>query len=187
MHIPNFPRYLLLTSGLLFSQVSGAHGDGNEFDGCRLLLGGNPVRFSIRQPQFDANVAYCNAVPKLGTSVLEFSYEGVGPRALDVEFELNKEPEGRNVFRQAATPYPTGIAGFTVDLAEPGDYLGHVAITDAGGNKIDSHISFAVAKSRVTGSLKAYAVLGVAVAAITYLAYLSSASFKALVDRLLRR
>jgi len=186
MHTIRSCHRALLAFALVFPLECLAHGDSNEFEGCRILLGGNPVRFSIRQPQFDPSVSYCAAVPKSGESVLEFRYEGVGQSTLKVEFELNKEPEGRTLFKQAGRPYPSGTASFTLHLVEPGDYLGHVAITDAGGNKIDSHVSFSVAKPRIPGSWKAQGVLGITVLAMLYLTYLSSATVQSLVRRLVR-
>jgi hypothetical protein len=117
---------------------------------------------------------------------LVFDYEGKALRNMTVEFEVTKEPEGSRVFYKEPSTYPTGSANTTINFTEPGSYLAHVTLVNE-GQKVDAHVPFTVGASAAGFSTSTYIVIAVILIAAGYIFYLSNASFKGTVDRMLKK
>jgi hypothetical protein len=186
-----FKDYLLALS-LLVSvviPVSGwAHGgaSGVDVDACRIPVGPHWVHFTAYQPQLTGTTEYCDSIPEIGSATLVFDYEGKALRNMTVEFEVTKEPEGTRVFYKEPSTYPTGSANTTINFTEPGSYLAHVTLVNE-GQKVDAHVPFTVGTSAGGFSTSAYIVIAVILIAVGYIFYLSNASFKGAVDRMLKK
>lgn len=186
-----FKDYLLALS-LLVSVVipvsSGAHGgaSGVDVDACRIPVGPHWVHFTAYQPQLTGTTEYCNSIPEIGSATLVFDYEGKALRNMTVEFEVTKEPEGTRIFYKEPSTYPTGSANTTINFTEPGSYLAHVTLVNE-GQKVDAHVPFTVGTSAGGFSTSTYIVIAVILIAVGYIFYLSNASFKGAVDRMLKK
>jgi hypothetical protein len=186
-----FKDYLLALS-LLVSvviPVSGwAHGgaSGVDVDACRIPVGPHWVHFTAYQPQLTGTTEYCDSIPEIGSATLVFDYEGKALRNMTVEFEVTKEPEGTRIFYKEPSTYPTGSANTTINFTEPGSYLAHVTLVNE-GQKVDAHVPFTVGTSAGGFSTSTYIVIAVILIAVGYIFYLSNASFKGAVDRMLKK
>jgi hypothetical protein len=179
---------LLVFSILVPTDFSWAHGGGTgvDVDQCRIPVGSHWVHFTAYQPQLTGTTEYCDKIPETGSTTLVFDYEGKALRNMTVEFEVTKEPEGTRLFYQPPSTSPTGTVNTTINFSEPGDYLAHVTLVNA-GQKIDAHVPFRVGVSQTAISFSTYLVIAVVLAAIGYILYLSNAAFKGAVDRLLKK
>jgi hypothetical protein len=186
-----FKNYLFALSLLVSAviPVSGwAHGgaSGVDVDACRIPVGPHWVHFTAYQPQLTGTTEYCNTIPEVGSTTLVFDYEGKALRNMTVEFEVTKEPEGSRVFYKEPSTYPTGSANTTINFTEPGSYLAHVTLVNE-GQKVDAHVPFTVGASAAGFSTSTYIVIAVILIAAGYIFYLSNASFKGTVDRMLKK
>jgi len=185
-------RECLLALSLLVSAVipasSWAHGgaSGVDVDACRIPVGPHWVHFTAYQPQLTGTTEYCNSIPEIGSATLVFDYEGKALRNMTVEFEVTKEPQGSRVFYKEPSTYPTGTANTTINFTEPGNYLAHVTLVNE-GQKVDAHVPFSVGASATGLSASTYVVIAVILIAVGYIFYLSNASFKGAVDRMLKK
>lgn len=182
----------LLVLSLLVSAVipvsSWAHGgaSGVDLDACRIPVGPHWVHFTAYQPQLTGTTEYCDAIPEVGSATLVFDYEGKALRNMTVEFEITKEPQGTRVFYKEPSTYPAGTANTTINFTEPGKYLAHVTLVNE-GQKVDAHVPFSVGTSASGPSTSTYLVIAVILVAAGYIFYLSNASFKGAVDRMLKK
>ncbi len=188
---PNFMKAGLLASSLLVGGIlpliGWAHGGASvDTDQCRVTIGAHSVHFTAYQPQLTGTTEYCNSIPETGNTVLVFDYEGKALRNMTVEFEITKEPEGTRVFYQPPSVHPTGSFNTNLDLKEPGKYRAHITLVNE-GQKVDEHVGFVVGSAQSGLSVSTYIVIGVVLIAGGYLAYLSNASFKNAIDRLVNK
>lgn len=160
-------------------------GSGGHADACLVVVGPSKVHFAAYQPQASGTTEFCDQLPAPGDTILVFDYEGLGAHRISVEFEVIKQPGGDTVFSEAPKVFPTGTANFRVNFPEPGNYLAHIAIVDAGGNKVDSHVPITVGAAK-SGGMNGTLVVGVILIAGILAFYLSHAGFKSFVDRLTR-
>ncbi|MBP1150167.1 hypothetical protein [Methylocaldum sp. 14B] len=167
---------------------SWAHGgaSGVDLDACRIPVGPHWVHFTAYQPQLTGTTEYCDSIPEVGSATLVFDYEGKALRNMTVEFEITKEPQGTRVFYKEPSTYPTGTANTTINFTEPGKYLAHVTLVNE-GQKVDAHVPFSVGASASGPSTSTYLVIAVILIAAGYIFYLSNASFKGAVDRMLKK
>lgn len=136
---------LLMASMTLFSPVHAHRGPADEIDPCNIRVGPDSVHFTAYTPDLTGSKGYCSAIPKVGRTHLVFDYGGKILRAIDVEFEITKEPEGTRIFYQEPQKNKTGNFNSLVDFTEhgPGNYLSHITIVD-GDKRLDYHIPFSV-------------------------------------------
>jgi hypothetical protein len=135
---------LMLAAGL--SPAAHAHrGDSDEADPCRVKIGDEWLHFSAYTPKFSGSKSFCRSIPKVGMTNLVFDYEGDKLRAVSMEFEVTKEPEGTRVYYRAPDTTKSGTVDGTVDFSQfgPGNYRAHVTLVDQ-GEKVDTHIPFSV-------------------------------------------
>jgi hypothetical protein len=187
----NFLKTGLLALGMLVSGalpvIGWAHGGASvDTDECRVKIGSHLVHFTAYQPQLTGTTEYCNEIPETGNTTLVFDYEGKALRNMTVEFEITKEPEGTRIFYQPPSTHSTGTFNTNLDLREPGKYRAHITLVNE-GQKVDEHVGFVVGSAQSGFSASTYIVIGVVLIAGGYLAYLSSASFKNAIDRLVNK
>lgn len=182
---------LLALGVLVFSVIpvsTWAHGgaSGVDLDACRIPVGPHWVHFTAYQPQLTGTTEYCDAIPEIGSATLVFDYEGKALRNMTVEFEITKEPQGTRVFYKEPATYPTGTVNTTINFADPGDYLAHVTLVNE-GQKVDAHVPFSVGGKSGGPSTSTYVVIAVILIAVGYIFYLSNASFKGAIDRMIKK
>lgn len=182
---------LLALGVLVFSVIpvsTWAHGgaSGVDLDACRIPVGPHWVHFTAYQPQLTGTTEYCNSIPELGSATLVFDYEGKALRNMTVEFEITKEPQGTRVFYKEPSTYPTGTVNTTINFTDPGNYLAHVTLVNE-GQKVDAHVPFSVGGASGGLSTSTYLVIAVILIAVGYIFYLSNASFKGAVDRMMKK
>lgn len=143
-------RSLLILSALMLflglpSVVHAHRGSSDEADPCRVKIGDEWLHFSAYTPKFSGSKSFCRSIPKVGMTNLVFDYEGDKLRAVSMEFEVTKEPEGTRVYYRAPDMTKTGTVDGTVDFSQfgPGNYRAHVTLVDQ-GEKVDTHIPFSV-------------------------------------------
>jgi hypothetical protein len=148
--IQSIKRSLLIFSALTLSlgllPLAHAHrGGSDEADPCRVKIGDEWLHFSAYTPKFSGSKSFCRSIPKVGMTNLVFDYEGDKLRAVSMEFEVTKEPEGTRVYYRAPDTTKTGTVDGTVDFSQfgPGNYRAHVTLVDQ-GEKVDTHIPFSV-------------------------------------------
>lgn len=174
---------MLVSSAL--PMTTWAHGGASvDTDQCRVQIGSQLVHFTAYQPQLTGTTEYCSAIPELGPSTLVFDYEGKSLRNMTVEFEITKEPEGTRVYHQDPGTHPTGTFNTTINFTEPSKYLAHITLVNE-GQKVDAHLGFTVGKSQSGLGTNTYIVIGVVLIAAGYITYLSNASFKNAVDKVI--
>jgi hypothetical protein len=177
----------LLLSVLLPASSAWAHGGASvDTDQCRIFVGPHLVHFTAYQPQLTGSTEFCGEIPELGTTVMVFDYEGKALRNMTVEVEFTKEPEGTRIAYLPPSTHSSGTFNTTYNFTEGGKYLAHVTLINE-GVKTDAHVAFKVgtAKNEISSSTKI--IIATVLFSLLYLAYLSSAPFKAFVDRLLKK
>lgn len=177
-----------LTLGALnpFSSAYAHGGASVDTDQCRIFVGPHLVHFTAYQPQLTGSTEFCGEIPELGNTTMVFDYEGKALRNMTVEVEMTKEPEGTQIAHIPPSTHGTGTFNTTHNFTEGGKYLIHVSLVNE-GTKIDAHIPLKVgtAKNEVSTSNKV--IIATVVVSALYLAYLSSASFKGLVDGIFKK
>ncbi|WP_045225663.1 hypothetical protein [Methyloterricola oryzae] len=179
----------IVLSALLPTSSSWAHGGASvDTDQCRIFVGPHLVHFTAYQPQLTGTTEYCDAIPELGPSTLVFDYEGKALRAMTVELEVTKEPEGTRVYYQEPSTHPSGTFNINLNFTEPSKYLAHVTLINE-GQKVDAHVPFKVGTNVSGGGLSTNAIIILMVILVAggYIFYLSNAQFKALIDGLLKK
>ncbi|MGH8497388.1 MAG: hypothetical protein ACRERV_01035 [Methylococcales bacterium] len=158
----------LLTGLLIAPAVSGHGGASVKIDSCRIPVAGNNwVHFTAYTPTFTADTEYCNSIPQAGPTNLVFDYENKQLRAITVQFEITKEPEGERVYFQPAQTRKTGTVNAAIDFGRfgEGDYLTHVTLVIE-GKQIDAHLPFSV------GGASGVSIAGFTIALVTILGLL---------------
>lgn len=189
MRKSNFLKKGLLALSMLVSSAlpmtTWAHGGASvDTDQCRVQIGSQLVHFTAYQPQLTGTTEYCSSIPELGPTTLVFDYEGKALRNMTVEFEITKEPEGTRVYYQPPGTHPTGTFNTTVNFTESSKYLAHITLINE-GQKVDAHLGFSVGSAQSGLSTNTYIVIGVVLIAAGYITYLSNASFKNAVDKVI--
>ncbi len=136
-----------LLTGLLIAPPVSAHGGASvKIDSCRIPVAGNNwVHFTAYTPTFSADTEYCKSIPQAGPTNLVFDYENKQLRAMTIQFEITKEPEGQRVYYQPPQTRKTGTFNAAIDFGPfgAGDYLTHVTLI-SDGKQIDAHLPFSV-------------------------------------------
>lgn len=183
----------LLALGLAVSAalpLSGAwaHGGGaaQEFDTCRIDVGGHWVHFTAYQPQLSGMEEFCGTLPGPGLTNLVIDYEGKALRQMEVEFELTKEPEGTSLVKVPLAKHSNGVITTPYNVQEPGKYLAHITLVNE-GQRIDAHLPIMVSSDRGTGGSNTLLIGGVILVALGYVLYLSNAGFKGMIDGIFKR
>lgn len=189
MRKSNFLKKGLLALSMLASSAlpmtTWAHGGASvDTDQCRVQIGSQLVHFTAYQPQLTGTTEYCSSIPELGPTTVVFDYEGKALRNMTVEFEITKEPEGTRVYYQEPSTHPTGTFNTTINFTQASKYLAHITLVNE-GQKVDAHLGFAVGTSQTGISTNTYIVIGVVLIAAGYIGYLSNASFKNAVDKVI--
>lgn len=179
----------IVLSALIPTSGAWAHGGASvDTDQCRIFVGPHLVHFTAYQPQLTGTTEYCDAIPELGPSTLVFDYEGKALRAMTVEVEVTKEPEGTRVYYQPPSTHPSGTFNLTINFTEPSKYLAHVTLINE-GQKVDAHVPFKVGTNVSGGGLSTNTIIIIIVVLVAagYIFYLSNAQFKALIDGLMKK
>lgn len=140
--------------GIMLSTPASAHrGAGNEVDTCRFSVGSEVIHFSAYTPTETGGKDYCHVIPNVAPTHLVFDYEGKKLRNTTVEFEITKEPDGTRIYYQAPEKIKKGSVDAKIDFTQfgAGTYLAHVTIMYK-GEKLDSHLPFAVGMDPDAGS-----------------------------------
>ncbi len=158
----------LLTGFLVTPQVLGHGGASVTIDSCRIPIAGNNwVHFTAYTPTVTADTEYCKSIPQAGPTNLVFDYENKPLRAMSVQFEITKEPEGEQVYYQPPQTRKTGTVNAAIfGRFGEGDYLAHVTLVNE-GQQIDAHLPFSV------GGGSGVPIAGLTVALITLLGLLA--------------
>jgi hypothetical protein len=188
---------LLGLAGLLFTATVWAHGGaaGTDTDQCKFELEPSHwIHYTAYQPSAYPAEEFCGKLPGTNTKTqLVFDYQDMRYRDMLVEFEVTKEPEGKQVFFLPSAKHKKGtiILDLPNGVPEPGQYLIHITLVpdndpnnvNEANKRLDVHMGFKAGTGAPAskGSLLLYAFLGFAA---LYAAYLSSAGFKNKVDEI---
>jgi len=189
---------LLGLLGTLFTATAWAHGGaaGTDTDQCKFELEPSHwIHYTAYQPSAYPAEEFCGKLPGTDTRTqLVFDYQDMRYRDMFVEFEVTKEPEGKQVFFLPSAKHKKGTINLELPngVPEPGQYLIHITLlpdakaTDGRvqGQRLDVHMGFKAGTGQAAskGSMLFYGFLGLAG---LYAAYLSSTSFKNKVDAML--
>ncbi len=184
-------KSFLALLGMLFSATLWAHGGaaGTDTDQCKFELEPEHwIHYTAYQPLAFPAEEFCGNIPSTGTlTQLVFDYQDVRYRNRAVEFEVTKEPEGKQVFFQAAQKHRSGtiVLKLPNGVAEPGKYLIHITLKGAGeAQNLDAHMSFVAGKGLAT-TTTGYIMYLLFLLAGLYTLYLSHEGFKNKVDELI--
>jgi preprotein translocase subunit SecG len=200
MNTKNFLKKTgLAMAGLLFSTTLWAHGGaaGTDTDQCKFELEpGHWIHYTAYQPKAYQAEEFCGKLPGLNTTTqLVFDYQDNRYRDMLVEFEVTKEPEGKQVFFLPSAKHKRGSVNLelTNGVSEAGQYLIHITLVpdpanaSAGGAKerLDVHMGFKAGTGEAlkNSSMMLYVLFA---AAGLYFVYLSSAGFKSKVDDIIK-
>ncbi len=176
----------------MFSTLVWAHGGaaGTDTDQCKFELEpGHWIHYTAYQPKAFPAKDFCGILPKADTMIqLVFDYQDVRYRDMAVEFQVTKEPEGKEVFFQKAAKHKSGtvVLALPDGVPEPGDYLIHVTLVPEKGENLDVHMAFTAGGGMPTSSTQ-YLLYAFFAFAGLYILYLSHAGFKAKVDEILKK
>ena len=177
---------LLLTTFIPASSVWAHGGASVDTDQCRIFVGPHLVHFTAYQPQTSGSTEYCGDIPELGNTVMVFDYEGKALRNMTVEVEFTKEPEGTRILYLPPATHSTGTFNTSFNFTTPGKYLAHVTLINE-GQKIDAHVPFKIGSAKREIFSSTNIIIATVLSASLYIFYLSSASFKSLIDGLFNR
>ena len=186
---------LLGLAGMLFATTVWAHGGaaGTDTDQCKFELEpGHWIHYTAYQPVGFPAEEFCGKLPGTNTKTqLVFDYQDQRYRDMLVEFEVTKEPEGKQVFILPSAKHKKGtvVLDLPNGVPEEGDYLIHITLVPDGdkananeaNKRLDVHMGFKagtgapVTKTNLTFYI-IFAFAGL------YGLYLSSAGFKKTVD-----
>jgi len=186
--------------GVFFTVTVWAHGGaaGTDTDQCKFELEPNHwIHYTAYQPSAYPAEEFCGKLPGLNTKTqLVFDYQDMRYRDMLVEFEVTKEPEGKQVFFLPSAKHKKGTINLDLPngVPEEGQYLIHITLIPDGassegrvqGERLDVHMGFKAGGGAATsqGSMLFYAFL---VLAALYAAYLSSEGFKTKVDEIIAK
>jgi len=159
----------VLILALFWSFSANAHrGAKNEVDTCRFSVGSEVIHFSAYTPDTTGGQGFCHVIPDIGMTHLVFDYEGKNLRNTTVEFEVTKDPDDTRVYYQAPEKIRKGSVDAQVDFTKfgAGTYLAHVTIMYK-GEKLDSHLPFAVGMDPDEGSLPYKIIIPIVLVIIT--------------------
>jgi len=185
-------KSLLGLSGLLFSATLWAHGGaaGTDTDQCKFELEpGHWIHYTAYQPNAFPAEDFCANVPNINeNTILVFDYQDMKYRDDTVEFEVTKEPEGKQVFFLAGAKHKKGTVELKLPQGVPevGKYLIHITLVPDQGERKDVHMGFQAGKGQKVSSNSMLLYAGFAFAGL-YAFYLSSAGFKQKVDDIITK
>ena len=190
-----FKKGCLGLAGLLFSASIWAHGGaaGTDTDQCKFELEPTHwVHYTAYQPSAYPAEEFCGNLPGTNTlTQLVFDYQDMKYRNMLIEFEVTKEPEGKQVFFLPSAKHKKGSVNLELPngVAEPGQYLIHITLVpdptdkEAGSatQRLDVHMGFKAGGGQAVSknSLLLYAFFAFAG---LYVVYLSSPGFKRQID-----
>ncbi len=178
--------------GMIFSTVLWAHGGaaGTDTDQCKFELEKDHwIHYTAYQPKAYPAKDFCGNLPDINTlTQLVFDYQDQRYRNMAIEFELTKEPEGKQVFFWEAMKHKSGtvVLDMPDGLAEPGKYLIHITLLQDSGERLDAHMNFKAGEGLAASKSK-IGIYIVAFLAVLYVLYLTNARFKRTIAKLVRR
>ncbi|MCX7097396.1 MAG: hypothetical protein NTV43_05755 [Methylococcales bacterium] len=184
--------------GLLFSATLWAHGGaaGTDTDQCKFELQPTHwIHYTAYQPNAFPAEEFCGKLPGINTlTQLVFDYQDMKYRNMLVEFEVTKEPEGKQVFFLPSAKHKKGSVNLELPngVAEEGQYLIHITLVPdpadpenrTQGERLDVHMGFKAGGGQPVSnnSLMLYAFFALAG---LYVLYLSNQGFKTKVDEII--
>jgi len=183
---------LLGLLGLFFSASLWAHGGaaGTDTDQCKFELEPTHwIHYTAYQPNSFPAEDFCGNIPNANElTILVFDYQDMKYRDNTVEFEVTKEPEGKQVFFLPAAKHKKGSVELRLPqgVPEAGQYLIHITLVPDQGNRLDVHMGFKAGGGQVTSG-KSYLLYAFFLLAALYAFYLSSAGFKQKVDDVINK
>ncbi len=180
----------LVLVGLFFSSALWAHGGaaGTDTDQCKFELEtGHWIHYTAYQPKAYPAEEFCGNIPSADSMIqLVFDYQDIRYRNMKVSFEVTKEPEGTTIFKQEPKQHKSGtvVLALKEGVPEAGDYLIHITLEPAVGDRLDAHMAFRAGAGQAT-SLGDLLMIALFLFAGIYVAYLSHAGFKQKIDELL--
>jgi len=185
----------LVLLGLLFSASLWAHGGaaGTDTDQCKFELQPTHwIHYTAYQPSAFPAEEFCGKLPGLNTlTQLVFDYQDMKYRNMLVEFEVTKEPEGKQVFFLPSAKHKKGSVNLEMPngVPEAGQYLIHITLVPdpadtenrTQGERLDVHMGFVAGGGQAVSrnNLLLYAFFALAG---LYVLYLSHTGFKSKVD-----
>jgi hypothetical protein len=176
--------------GMVFSSVLWAHGGaaGTDTDQCKFELEKDHwLHYTAYQPKAYPAEEFCGSLPDThALTQLVFDYQDQRYRDRAIEFEVTKEPEGTRVFFEAAKKHRSGTVVLSLPDGVPdeGKYLIHITLLQDSGERLDAHMSFKAG----TGQPKSkggYLIYLLVLLGGVYVAYLSNATVKKQIDKLI--
>jgi hypothetical protein len=180
---------------LFFSTTLWAHGGaaGTDTDQCKFELEPTHwIHYTAYQPKAYPAEEFCGKLPGINTTTqLVFDYQDMKYRDMLVEFEVTKEPEGKQVFFLPSAKHKKGTVNLELPngVPEVGQYLIHITLVPdpadtkvrTNGERLDVHMGFKAGGGEPVKSsnLMLYALFA---GAGLYVVYLSNAGFKRKVD-----
>lgn len=177
---------------LLFSASLWAHGGaaGTDTDQCKFELEKDHwLHYTAYQPKSFPAEEFCASLPKLNEPILlVFDYQDNRYRNNTVEFEVTKEPEGKQVFFLAGAKHKKGTVELNLPngVTEAGKYLIHITLVPDKGERLDAHMSFSAGGGAATPTTT-YILYGLFLLGALYMGYLSHAGFKSKVDAIFKK
>lgn len=189
---------LLGLLGALFTATVWAHGGaaGTDTDQCKFELEPNHwIHYTAYQPVAYPAEEFCGKLPAINQKTqLVFDYQDMRYRDMLVEFEVTKEPEGKQVFFLPSTKHKKGtvILDLPNGVPEQGQYLIHITLipdndpnnAQEANKRLDVHMGFKAGTGEPAGKYSKY-IYAFFVFAALYALYLSSAGFKNKVDEII--
>lgn len=189
---------LLGVLATLFTATAWAHGGaaGTDTDQCKFELEPNHwIHYTAYQPASYPAEEFCGKLPGVDTKTqLVFDYQDMRYRDMLVEFEVTKEPEGKQVFHLPSAKHKKGtiVLDLPNGVPEAGSYLIHITLVPdpndtskqhVQGERLDVHMGFKAGTGEPVskGNMTLYGILAFAA---LYGFYLSSAGFKNKVDEI---
>ena len=195
-----FKKGCLGLAGLLFSASIWAHGGaaGTDTDQCKFELEPTHwVHYTAYQPSAYPAEEFCGNLPGINTlTQLVFDYQDMKYRNMLIEFEVTKEPEGKQVFFLPSAKHKKGSVNLELPngVAEPGQYLIHITLVPdptntegrSASERLDVHMGFKAGGGPTVSknNLLLYAFFAFAG---LYVLYLSSAGFKRQIDGIIAK
>jgi hypothetical protein len=185
-----FTKILLATCAVLFSASILAHGGakGTDTDQCKFELEPDHwIHYTAYQPNAFPAEEFCANIPREKESlILVFDYQDQKYKNDTVEFEVTKEPEGKQVFFMEKAKHKKGTVELKMPngVPEAGDYLIHITLVPDQGERKDVHMAFKAGGGPAASNSTRFIYLILALAGL-YALYLYSAPFRAIVDKTL--
>lgn len=180
----NIAALLFFLQFLLFSVAKADGGGGGTGQFCRIELGEDLYAlFSAYTPEVTSIQRYCTKIPHVGVTDITIDFESYELRDMKVGFKIIDEQNGKVFFEQEPQKIKGGILTTRVNFENAGHYDLLLTVLLPDGRTLEKHVSMEVKEEGQTVANTLFVL--VIVLAVFYFIYLSSASFRQRVDRVI--